>query len=425
MRLEAPDFERAFHFRALRAAALRAARGKRKSPSAAAFLADLETACLRLERELLSGIWRPGKYVAFEIRGPKPRVVSAAAFRDRVVHHALCAVVEPLFERGFIADSYANRIGKGTHAAIDRYEYFGSRNAHVRRCDIFRYFPAIDHAILKGDLRRRIGCERLLGVLDAVVDGSNPQEPVEIHYPGDTLWAPYERRRGLPIGDLTSQFFANVYLDPLDHFVKEVLRVKGYVRYVDDFALFHDDPDTLREWRGRIEKFLAGRRLSPHPRKTTMARTCEPSAFLGIVLSRDGRRRLPDGNVARFRGRYRAMMQRHKAGAAALDDIAPRVRAWIAHAEHADTWRLRQSLFRDGPFDPSRKPDGLQRPTGFFAAVPGTTIRGTCAARTATGTSRTITTTISASASPVRFQSAGTAQFQDRAGARGSVQGPS
>nr|WP_246731811.1 RNA-directed DNA polymerase [Methylocapsa sp. S129] len=419
------DFRRAVSFRALRPAALRAARGKRRSPGVTAFLADLETECLRLERELLAGTWRPGKYVAFEIRDPKPRIVSAAAFRDRVVHHALCAVVEPVFERGFIFDSYANRRDKGTHAAIDRYEQFARRNVHVLRCDIFRYFPAIDHEILKSDLRRRIDDNQILTVLDAIVDGSNRQEPVDVYFPGDTLWAPYERRRGLPIGNLTSQFFANVYLDPLDHFVKEVLRVRGYLRYVDDFALFHDDLETLCGWRIRIEKFLAGRRLLLHPRKTAAVSTREPSAFLGIVLANDGRRRLPEDNVARFRGRYRAMRDRFNAGAVTFEEIAPRVRAWIAHAEHADTWRLRQTLFRGGPFESSLKPDGPQRPCGLCAAVPGTTIRGTSARQIATGTSRTIATTTSAFASPVRSHHAGAAPSKDGAGARGSVQGPS
>lgn len=110
---------------------------------------------------------------------------------------------------------------------------YRDRYHHVLRCDIFRYFPAIDHEILKADLRRRIACSRTLWLLDTVIDGSNPQEPVHLHYPGDDLLTPLTRRRGLPIGNLTSQFFANVYLDGLDHFAKEVLHAP-YLRYVDD-----------------------------------------------------------------------------------------------------------------------------------------------------------------------------------------------
>ena len=236
-------------FTALRAAALRAAKGKRSKPGAAAFLANLEKEVLRLERELRSGCYQPGRYKTIEVRDPKHRVVSAAPFRDRVVHHAFCTVCEPIFERGFIYDSYANRRGKGTHRAVARYEAFRDRFRGVLRCDVYRYFPAIDHQILKDDLRRRIACPRTLALADRIVDCSNPQEPVDLYFPGDDLFTPFERRRGLPIGNLTSQFFANLYLDGLDHFCKEVLRAKGYLRYVDDFALFDDDAGRLQEWR--------------------------------------------------------------------------------------------------------------------------------------------------------------------------------
>ena len=296
-------------FQALIEATLRAARGKRRKPGAAAFLARLESEVLRLEKELGSGTWRPGRYVVIDVFDPKHRRVSAAPFRDRVVHHALCKVIEPIFERGFIDDSYANRKGKGVHRAIARYEAYRDRFSHVLRCDIFRYFPAIDHQILKGDLRRRIVCPQTLMVLDAIIDGSNLQEPVEIHFPGDDLFTPLERRRGLPIGNLTSQFFANVYLDGFDHFVKEVLRAP-YLRYVDDFALFADDPLTLEIWRARIAEYLCGRRLLLHPEKTRIHDSRMPTEFLGMVLLPGGRRRLPEDGVRRFRNRLRGFARR-------------------------------------------------------------------------------------------------------------------
>jgi retron-type reverse transcriptase len=145
----------------LHAAALRAVKGKRKKPGAASFFANLERELLVLERQLREGKYRPGRYVAFEVNDPKKkRIVSAAPFRDRVVHHALCAVVEPIFDAGFIANTFANRVGKGTHRAIAAYERYRNCHGYVLRCDIFRYFPAIDHAILKADFRRRIGARR-------------------------------------------------------------------------------------------------------------------------------------------------------------------------------------------------------------------------------------------------------------------------
>ena len=173
-------FDRIASFEALCAAAIRAVAGKRRTPMPAAFLANLETEVLRLERQLRGETWRPGRYVEIEVKEPKRRLVSAAPFRDRVVHHAVHAVVAPLFERSFIHHSYANRVGKGTHRAVARYERLRDRYRYVLRGDVFRYFPAIDHAILKVDLRRRVVCRRTLAALDRIIDGSNPQEPVHL-----------------------------------------------------------------------------------------------------------------------------------------------------------------------------------------------------------------------------------------------------
>jgi len=336
---------------------MRAICGKRGKPGAASFMANLERNLLRIERALRDGTWRGGGYTVIEVRDPKPRMVSAAPFADRVVHHALCSVVEPLFERGFIADSYANRKGFGTHRCVARYEHYRDRYRHVLRCDIYRYFPSIDHAILKQDLRRRIACAPTLALLDAIIDGSNPQEPVNMIFPGDDLFAPHVRRRGLPIGNLTSQLFGNVYLDGLDHFVREVLRAPGYVRYVDDFALFHDDPQVLEQWRIKIARYLEGRRLVLHPGKTHVVPCAEPAGFLGFVLHGNGHRRLPEDNVRRFRNRLRGLRDRWRAGTIEADEIGQRAQSWIAHAGHANTWRLRHALFRGGWFDPAREPD--------------------------------------------------------------------
>ncbi len=169
------------------------------------------------------------------------------------------------------------------------------------------------------------------------------------------LFAPHERRRGLPIGNLTSQLFANIYLDGLDHFIKEVLRAP-YLRYVDDFALFHDDPTVLETWCARIARYLEGRRLVLHSRKTEIRSSREWVPFLGFNLGGGGRRRLPDDNVRRFRNRLRGLRDRWRAGTVTQEQVEQRVGAWIAHASHAQTWCLRQAIFRGGWFDPSCQP---------------------------------------------------------------------
>ncbi len=153
---------------------------------------------LRLERDLRDDRWRPGPYTVMQIHDPKPRRISAAPFRDRVVHHALCAVIEPLFERGFIHDSYANRVGKGTHAGVARYEQYRDRHSHVLRCDICRYFPSIDHEILKKDLRRRVACSSSLWLLDNIVDSSTPKNRCMCIFRVMIYWRRWNAVAGFP-----------------------------------------------------------------------------------------------------------------------------------------------------------------------------------------------------------------------------------
>jgi retron-type reverse transcriptase len=183
----------------------------------------LDIELLNLHRELTTESYQPGEYVHFTIHEPKRRLISAAPFRDRVVHHALCNVIEPIYERKFIDDSYANRQGKGTHAALDRCTQFLRRYHYVLQCDVQQFFPAIDQAILKQILARTIACAPTLDLCERIIDsgqGVLTGEYALRWFPGDDLLAA-ARPRGLPIGNLTSQFWANVYLNELDEIIQE------------------------------------------------------------------------------------------------------------------------------------------------------------------------------------------------------------
>ena len=193
----------------------RASRGKRGRPDVAAFEHRLEDNLVALRCELREQRYRPGPYASFYIHEPKRRLISAAPFRDRVVHHALCNVIEPLFERSFIAESYANRIGKGTHQALDRAQHHARRYRYVLQLDIRQFFPSIDHAILKALLARKVDDPDVRWLIDQVLDsgrGVLAEEYRMVYFEGDDLLAVL-RPRGLPIGNLTSQFWANVYLN--------------------------------------------------------------------------------------------------------------------------------------------------------------------------------------------------------------------
>jgi RNA-directed DNA polymerase len=217
-------------FENLYRAAMLAQRGKRYRPEVFEFNARLEENLLELQRELETRRWQPGPYRDFYVQEAKRRLISAAPYRDRVVHHALCNVVEPLFEKTFIYDSYACRKGKGTHAAADRYTDFSRRARYVLKCDVSRYFASVRHDILFDMFKRKIGDRKTLWLLEQVIRSRGDE---------GLLWP---SGRGIPIGNQTSQFFANLYLNGFDHWMKEDMGCRLYIRYVDDQLLVGPPP---------------------------------------------------------------------------------------------------------------------------------------------------------------------------------------
>jgi RNA-directed DNA polymerase len=323
----------------------KASRGKRGQPAVAAFEFELEANLFRLQEELQAKSYRHGAYDSFYIHDPKHRLISAAPFRDRVVHHALVRVVEPIFERSFIDDSYANRVGKGTHAALDRCQQFARRYRYVLQCDLRQFFPSIDHAILRATLTRKIGDPSVLWLIDQILEsgaGVLSDEYEMVYFPGDDLLAA-TRPRGLPIGNLTSQFWANCYLNPFDHFVKRELGCTGYLRYVDDFLLFADDKRQLWAWNRAARDCLGTLRLSLHERQSTVYPVGNGIPFLGFRVY-PTHRRLKRANGVAFARRLRRHCEAVARGELPYADLHRRVQGWIAHAAHGDTYRLRKSL---------------------------------------------------------------------------------
>jgi hypothetical protein len=264
----------------------KAAKGKRSREPAAAFEYRLEDNLIALQDELRQKTYGPGAYNSFYIHDPKKRLISAAPFRDRVVHHALCNVIEPIFEKRFIHDSYANRKGKGTHRAIERAQRFLRRFAYVLPCDIRQFFPSIDHDVLESILERHIKDTDVMWLIDRIMQSGRGvlNEVYDmVYFPGDDLFA-VNRPRGLPIGNLTSQFWANCYLDGFDHFVKRELRCKGYLRYVDDMLFFSDSKSRLWQIRHAVIQRLNRLRLTIHLQKSQPRPSRQGIAFLGFVL---------------------------------------------------------------------------------------------------------------------------------------------
>lgn len=325
----------------------KAARGKRTGAMVARFEDRLADNLLALQQALASGSWRPQGYAQFTISEPKRRLISAAPFPDRVVHHALCNVIEPLFEARFIPDSYANRPGKGTHRAVARCQQMAGAHRYVLRLDIVKHFPAIDHQILSRNLGRVVPDERTRRLIDAIIasgDGILDQEYRPPLFPGDDLLAAC-RPRGLPIGNLTSQFWSNCYLHPLDLFVKRRLGCRAYLRYVDDFCLFHDSKAQLYAWKRAIIERLATLRLEVHEREGQVAPVRCGIPWLGFVVY-PSHRRVKSRKVVEATRRLGARFDAWRAGRISFGEFDATVQGWIAHVRHADSWGLREHVLK-------------------------------------------------------------------------------
>jgi hypothetical protein len=336
-----PLLQRIASFRSLEAALFRAARGKRHRPSVGRALLEAGPLCLRLERELLAGTWAPGEPQLHEIFDPKRRTIAAAPFADRIVHQALCAEVGPMLERGLIAHSFACRTGLGTHAAVRLARLWAAEYRYVLHLDVAKFFPSLDHAVLEAQLARDLrGFPDVLALCMRIVEGGRAfAGGTRFHFPGDDLFAPLARRTGLPIGNLTSQHFANRYLSPVDHLAKDRLRVHAYLRYMDDMLLFGHDREALREVGRRLEDRCHALRLRLHPWQVRPVR--DGFGWLGFRIFPAGLVRVKRSSVARAEKRLATLREGLAEGSVSIDELLMSVRSTFAHWEHADSHRLR------------------------------------------------------------------------------------
>lgn len=312
-----------------------------------------------MQTELTAQTYQPGEYVHFTIHDPKTRKISAAPFRDRVVHHALCNIIEPLFEAQFYPHSYANRVGKGTHRAIDTLQAFAWHYRYALRMDIVKHFPSIDHAILFDILADTVRDEDTRWLIQQIIaSGADVlrDEYEIVCFEGDDPLAS-DRARGLPIGNLTSQFWSNCYLNPLDWFITQDLGCGAYLRYVDDFALFSDSKRQLYEWKGAIIRFLATLRLTAHERSAQVIHTRAGIPWLGFVVY-PTHRRLKSRNVVKFTRRFEHNIDLYERGEITFAELDSSVQGWINHVRYADTWGLRRHVFDSHPIRPQKPQTG-------------------------------------------------------------------
>ncbi len=297
-----------------------------------------------LHRELKLGIYKPANLKTFILRDPKTRKICVSDFRDRVVHHALVSVLMPIFEPRFIYDSYASRRGKGALKAINRFQFFmrkvtkngklvaKARNNNavegfVFKVDIKHYFDNVDHNVLLGIINKRVVDVGVLWLVKVILDNYDSGS----------------KGKGMPLGNWTSQFFANVYLNELDQFVKHNLLAKYYIRYVDDFVVMHNSKTPLQEYERKIRIFLETLKLELHPSKCKITSFCQGTGFLGfrifyyfmLVKQR---------NIRKLWVNIKTELEDYSSGLVEFSDILSTLQGWNAYAQQGNTYHLRNKL---------------------------------------------------------------------------------
>jgi RNA-directed DNA polymerase len=318
----------------------RARKRKTQQPAIQAFEQRLALNLGLLKHQLKRCTYRPAPLKRFILRDPKTRAISKSAYRDRIVHHALVNVLQPIFEPRFIYDSYASREGYGTLAAVQRLERFTrrltrngrqvsrARNAnevvgYALKCDIKRYFDTVDHDTLLVIIERRVPDEGVLWLTRMILQNHHSR-------PG----------KGMPLGNWTSQFLANVYLNELDQYVKHELKAKYYIRYVDDFIILHRSQQQLNEWKSRIDAFLREQLcLELHPEKCRIIPLKKGVPFLGYRVFYH-HKLLRQRNVRRIRERLRTLKEAASCGLVQNDYVQNVLRGWSGYAQHANTHKL-------------------------------------------------------------------------------------
>jgi len=305
------------------------------------FEQDIWKNLLKLSEELKNQIYKPKLLVTFILRDPKTRKISKSDFRDRIVYHALIRIIEPIFDETFIYDSCANRIGKGNLFALDRFELFKRKvtnnlktEAFCLKADIKHYFQEVTHKILLDVIKRKITDEKVIWLIKQILNNTpNSFGEGAIHF---------LHKKGMPLGNLTSQFFANVYLNELDYFVKHNLKVKYYIRYVDDFIILHNSKEQLRKWKLEIDIFLRGKlKLELHPDKTKIIPLSRGIDFVGF-RNFWHYRLLRKRNVRKM---Y-SVVEKYKKEEISKEKMIESFQGWNAYAKWADSYKLKREVVR-------------------------------------------------------------------------------
>jgi RNA-directed DNA polymerase len=309
----------------LRFAAWKAAKGKRYTEEVHAYFSKIDENILKLHQQILSDDIDVGNYRYFTVYEPKERQICASAFSEQVLHHALINICPPIFEKWQIFDSYASRKNKGTYAALAQAKAFSRSEQWFLKMDIRKFFASVHHDVLKAQLAKMFKDERLLAIFSKIIDSFEASPS-----------------RGLPIGNLTSQYFANHYLAALDHFIKERLQIKHYVRYMDDMVLWHSDKEVLKKAYLAIDEFIQNE-LKCALKPIVLNKIEFGLPFLGYHIF-PFHTRLLQKSKQRFLRKVKIVQVHYDKGTWSEAKCQRRILPLLAYANHADTNILKKNL---------------------------------------------------------------------------------
>ncbi len=322
----------------------KARKGKSKKDYVISFEKNLGKNIRLLRDELKSKTYKPHMLKKFIIRDPKTRTIHASIFRDRIVHHAIVNIIQPIYNKIFIYDSFASRKFKGTHEAVKRFEYFiikvssngqkikngfnnNSIKGFVLKADIKHYFATMNHEVLINILRKNINDEDFIWLVNRILDNFDTKI----------------KGIGVPLGNYTSQFFANIYLNRLDYFIKHRLKAKYYIRYVDDFVILDKDKKVLEEHMTRIGKYLKNLRLELHPDKSGIHPLKDGITFLGYRIFYHYKL-LRKRNQRQFFGKLKENIKLYREGLISKEKLDSFLQGWFGYSKFANTHKLRQRI---------------------------------------------------------------------------------
>lgn len=320
----------------------KAKKGKSNKNYVVNFELNLEKNIATLQRDLRLKRYKPSRLKKFIVRDPKTRTIHSSIFRDRIVHHAIINIIQPIYEKIFIYDSFASRKFKGTHRAIKRFEYFvnkvssngrkikkpfnnNSIKGYILKADIKHYFATIDHKVLINILRKKIADEDFIQLIIIILNNF------------DT------KTKGLPLGNYTSQFFANIYLNHLDYFVKHKLKAKYYIRYVDDFVILHKDKKILEEYMNKIKKYLKFLKLELHPDKSEIHALRNGITFLGYRIFYHFKL-LRKRNINYFHKRLKEKLELYRRGEIGDKKLKGFLDGWNGYSQFANTHNFNKKI---------------------------------------------------------------------------------